>query len=235
MKKLSVLVPVFNERDTIEEILRRIEQVEIQKEILVVDDGSRDGTKEKLESLAARPAECRPDLNQIRIFFHKKNQGKGVAVRTALQQATGDVFLIQDADLEYNPRDYPLLLEPICDGRADVVYGSRFLGAPHRALFYWHYAANRTFTFLSNILTNLNLSDIETCYKVFTRDVAERISLRSKRFGFDPEITAQFARLGCRIYEVPVSYSGRTYAEGKKIRWKDGLTVLWAILRYNLF
>ncbi|MFH1263707.1 MAG: glycosyltransferase family 2 protein [Pseudomonadota bacterium] len=226
--KLSVLIPVFNESKTIEEIVHRVAAAPYNKEIVVVDDASTDGTKWKLEKLA----KSRSDLI---VRTHERNRGKGAAVRTALEHATGDIVLIQDADLEYDPADYPTLLQPILDGRADVVYGSRFLGGPHRVLFFWHYVANRFLTTFSNVLTNLNLTDMETCYKVFTTDVARKLNLRSERFGFDPEITARFAKLDLRIYEVPTSYAGRTYAEGKKIRWTDGLVILWSILRFNFF
>jgi glycosyltransferase involved in cell wall biosynthesis len=226
--KLSVLIPVFNEAATIDEIVRRVAAAPYPKEIILVDDASTDGTRWKLEGLAR----SRSDLI---VRTHERNRGKGAAVRTALEAATGDILIIQDADLEYDPKEYANLIEPILDGRADAVYGSRFIGGTHRVLFFWHYVANRLLTTLSNALTNLNLTDMETGYKVFTADVARRLSLRSERFGFDPEITARFAKLKVRVYEVPVSYAGRTYAEGKKIRWTDGLTVLWSILRFNLF
>ncbi len=228
LQKLSVIVPVFNERKTIDELVRRVRESPYPKELLIVDDGSTDGTRERLQELAKK-------FPEVRYIEHVKNQGKGAAIRTALEKIAGNVVIIQDADLEYDPADYPLLLRPILEGKADVVYGSRFLGGSHRVLFFWHYVANKFLTTVSNALTNLNLSDIETCYKAFTSDVARKIKLTSDRFGFDPEITVRFAKLKCRIYEVPVSYAGRTYAEGKKIRWTDGFTVLWAILRTQFF
>lgn len=226
--RLSVVIPAYNEKNTILELLRRVEAVplSLEKEIIVVDDFSTDGTRELLAGLG------RPD---IKILFHPKNMGKGSALRTALSEATGDIVLIQDADLEYNPAEYPDLLAPILDGRADVVYGSRFLGGPHRVLFFWHSVANRFLTALSNMVTNLNLTDMETCYKVFRRDVLERLRLKSRRFGFEPEVTIKVAKLKCRIYEVPISYAGRNYNEGKKIGWKDAVAALWHILRYRLF
>ncbi len=226
--KLSVVIPVYNEVKTIEEIIRRVQAVEVglEKEIIVVDDGSTDGTRTILERLNS-PA--------VKVFFHNKNQGKGAALHTGFAAATGDILLVQDADLEYDPREYPRLLEPILDGRADAVYGSRFLGGPHRVLFFWHYVGNRMLTIFSNMLSNLNLTDMETCYKVFKRDVLERLTLKAKRFGFEPEITVKLAKLKCRIYEVPISYSGRDYAEGKKITWKDGLAALFHILRFRFF
>jgi glycosyltransferase involved in cell wall biosynthesis len=226
--KLSVIVPVYNERKTIEEIVRRVRAVELdlEKEIIVVDDGSTDGTREVLQSL---------DLPGVKVIFHEKNRGKGAALRTGFAEAGGDVILVQDADLEYDPREYPRLLEPILDGRADAVYGSRFLGGPHRVLYFWHYVGNRFLTTFSNMLSNLNLTDMETCYKVFRSDVLRKIRLKSPRFGFEPEITVKLAKLHCRIYEVPVSYSGRDYAEGKKIGWKDGLAALFHVIRFRFF
>lgn len=226
--KLSVIIPAYNEKNTVLELLRRVEAVplSLDKEIIVVDDFSTDGTREALGGLG------RPD---IKVLFHAKNMGKGSALRTGFSEATGDIVLIQDADLEYDPAEYPGLLAPILDGRADVVYGSRFLGGPHRVLFFWHSVGNRFLTNLSNMLTNLNLTDMETCYKVFRRDVLRKMTLKSRRFGFEPEVTVKVAKLKCRIYEVPISYSGRDYAEGKKITWKDGLAALWHILRYRFF
>ncbi|MGQ9673005.1 MAG: glycosyltransferase family 2 protein [Candidatus Aminicenantales bacterium] len=226
--KLSVIIPVYNEAKTIEEILRRVQAVELglEKEIIVVDDGSTDGTRAILEG-STSPS--------IRVIFHTKNQGKGAALQTGFAAATGDIFLVQDADLEYDPREYPKLLEPILDGRADVVYGSRFLGGPHRVLLFWHYLGNRILTTFSNMVSNLNLTDMETCYKVFRKDVLQRLKLKSKRFGFEPEITVKLAKLKCRVYEVPISYSGRDYAEGKKITWKDGLAAIFHILRFRFF
>ncbi len=226
--KLTVVIPVFNEKNTIEEIIRRVQAVDINmdKEVIIVDDGSTDGTREILQRLTS-PA--------IKVILHEKNAGKGGALQTGFSHAEGDIVLVQDADLEYDPREYPALLEPILDGRADVVYGSRFLGGPHRVLFFWHYVGNRTLTMFSNMLCNLNLTDMETCYKVFKREILQKISLKSKRFGIEPEITAKVAKLKCHIYEVPISYSGRDYAEGKKIGWKDGIAALFHIVRFRFF
>jgi len=225
---LSVIIPVFNERETVEEIIRRVQavQVGLDKEIIIVDDASQDGTRQILENLEA------PNL---KILYHSKNKGKGAALRTGFSHTKGDIILIQDADLEYNPQDYPKLLEPILDGRADVVYGSRFLGSPHRVLLFWHYVGNKILTTLSNMISNLNLNDMETCYKVFKREVLERIKLKSNRFGFEPEFTIKVAKLKYRIYEVPISYSGRDYSEGKKIGWKDGIAAIFHIIRYKFF
>jgi glycosyltransferase involved in cell wall biosynthesis len=226
--KLSVVIPVFNEVSTIEEILRRVESVDagLDKEIIVVDDGSTDGTREILKRLASP---------SVKVFSHEKNTGKGGALRTGFAEAGGDIILVQDADLEYDPREYQKLLEPILDGRADVVYGSRFLGGPHRVLFFWHYVGNRFLTTFSNMLSNLNLTDMETCYKVFKRDALQQIKLKSNRFGFEPEITIKLAKLKCRFYEVPISYSGRDYVEGKKIGWKDGLAAIFHLIRFKFF
>jgi glycosyltransferase involved in cell wall biosynthesis len=222
--KLSVVIPVYNERETIAEILSRVRRALEGKdaEIVVVDDGSSDGTREVLRDIAG-----------IRLIEHDHNQGKGAALRTGFKAVTGDVVIVQDADLEYDPRDYPKLLEPMEDGRADVVFGSRFLGGPHRVLLFWHYMANKLLTWLSNIFNNLNLSDMETGYKVFRRSVLDKIHIRSDRFNFEPEITAKVAKTRCRIYEVPISYSGRTYDEGKKIGARDGLAALWAIIKFR--
>lgn len=230
-RTLSIVIPVFNERDLLPQVLLRVEKATlpdgIAREIVVVDDYSTDGTRQWLDQFRSE----RPDL---RIVFHDSNRGKGAALRTGFSVVSGDIVLVQDADLEYDPREYSALLEPILDGRADVVFGTRFLGHSHRVLYYWHSVGNWLLTMLSNMLSNVNLTDMECCYKVFCRDILERIQLREDRFGFEPEVTAKVARLGCRIYEVPVSYAGRTYAEGKKINWRDGFSALRCILKYNL-
>ncbi len=225
MKKLSILIPVYNEKATILEILRRVRDtpLPLEKEILIVDDGSTDGTAETLKG-----------LRDARVLAHSANQGKAAAIRTALKAATGDFILIQDADLEYDPRDLPALLEPLLDGRAEVVYGSRFLGGPHRVLLFWHYLGNRLFTLLANILYDVNLSDMGTGYKAFVARAVKDIPLTSQRFGIEAEITAKVSKKMLRIYEVPISYSGRTYAEGKKITWRDGLSYLWCLLKYRV-
>ncbi len=225
-KTLSVLIPVYNEKDTVLELLRRVEAVKLTvgKQIVIVDDGSTDGTRELLQGLGERAL----------VVLHERNRGKGAALRTALARATGDIVLIQDADLEYDPADYPGLLVPILDGRADAVYGSRFLGGPHRVLFFWHYFGNMIFTLITNVLYNINLTDMGTCYKVFLADKINAIPLRSERFGIEAEITAKICKRHLRIYEVPISYSGRTYAEGKKITWKDGFSYLFCLLRYRV-
>jgi len=230
-KKLSVVIPVYNEISTIDEILKRVKEVNVglEKEIILVDDCSADGTRERLQEIQQAESQ-----NNVKVFFHEKNQGKGAALRTGFQHVTGDITLIQDADLEYSPNDYPKLLEPILDGRADAVYGSRFLGGPHRVLFFWHYMTNRFLTFLSNMVTNLNLTDMETCYKVIKTPILKEIPLKSDRFGFEPEITAKLAKRKYRIYETPISYSGRDYSEGKKINWKDGIAALFHIIRFRL-
>ena len=225
--KLSVVIPVYNEKETVREIIRRVRAVPIPKEIVLVDDCSKDGTRDVLRTL-----EDEPDLS---IHYHEHNQGKGAALRTGFQHVTGDIVVIQDADLEYDPQEYLRLIRPIVDGRAEVVYGSRFIGDTHRVLFFWHYVGNRLLTMLSNMFTNLNLTDMETCYKVFRRDVLGKITIKSNRFGFEPEITAKLAKNRCRIYEMPISYSGRDYSEGKKISWKDGLSALWCIVRFHFF
>lgn len=224
--KLSIVIPVFNEASTIAEVLQRVVEADVEdmeKEIIVVDDGSADGTRELLQAFRG-----------ITLIFHDKNCGKGAAIRTGLDSATGDFIIVQDADLEYNPRDYLVLLAPLLEGSADVVYGSRFLGGPHRVLFFWHYVANRFLTLLSNMLTDLNLTDMETGYKAFRTEVLRGINLQSHRFGFEPEVTAKMAHQRCRIYEVPISYQGRDYAEGKKITWRDGAAALYHILKYSL-
>ena len=226
--KISVVIPVYNEVQTIKEIVARVREVELEKEIIIVDDYSTDGTREHLR-------EINQANENVKVLYHDHNQGKGAALRTGFQAITGDIVIIQDADLEYDPREYPLLLAPIVDGRADVVYGSRFLAGPHRVLFFWHYVGNKFLTLFSNMLTNLNLTDIETCYKVFKREVLAEIKLKSNRFGFEPEFTAKIAKKGFRIYETPISYSGRTYAEGKKIGWQDGVKAVFAILWFRFF
>src|SRR4030042_2947757 len=229
--KLSIVIPVYNEKKYIQEIVRRVRQVNlsgIEKEIIIVDDYSDDGSrqviKEQLESLVDK------------VIYQEKNKGKGAALRSGFQAVTGDIVIVQDADLEYDPQEYDKLLKPILDEKADVVYGSRFVGSePHRVLLFWHYVGNKILTLLSNMFTNMNLTDMETCYKMFLRDVLDGVKIEQDRFGFDPEITAKVARRHWRIYEVGISYSGRNYAEGKKIKWKDGLSAIWYILKYNLF
>jgi glycosyltransferase involved in cell wall biosynthesis len=223
--KLSVIVPVYNEVHTILKIIQKVREVPLDIEILVVDDGSTDGTREVL----------RESGEGIKLFFHETNRGKGAAIRTAVPHLTGDLVVIQDADLEYDPFEYTRLILPIVEGKADVVYGSRFLGGPHRVLLFWHSLGNKVVTTLSNMLTNMNLTDMETGYKVFRAEVLKNIRIESDRFGFEPEITAKIAKMGCRIYEIPISYWGRDYTEGKKINWKDGIAALYWILKYNLF
>lgn len=232
---LSVLIPVYNEESTLDEIVRRVRAVPMAKEIILVDDGSADGSRAILERLEDESARAADPLNTLRVFLHPMNQGKGAALKTALGHASGDVIIVQDADLEYDPTDYPILIEPITSGRADVVFGTRFAGGgAHRVLFFWHSMANRLLTTISNMLTNLNLSDMEVGYKVFRADALKGIELKSKRFGFEPEITMKLAKRGRRFYEVPISYHGRTYEEGKKITWKDGVAALYSIIRYRL-
>ena len=233
MKKLTVVIPAFNEVKTIERVLERVRAAPlpdgVDLEIVVVDDASTDGTQAKLEELAASGEVA------FKLVKHGENQGKGAALRSGFAAATGDFVLVQDADLEYHPRDYPVLLQPLLEEGADVVYGSRFLGGPHRVLFFWHYQGNKLLTLLSNMFTDLNLSDMETGYKVFRKEVLDKLTLNSNRFAIEPEMTAKVAKQRVRIYEVPISYAGRTYAEGKKIGWKDGVAAVWAIVRYNLF
>ena len=231
----SVLIPVFNEARTLEEVVRRVRAVPLAKEILLVDDGSSDGSRQILKRLEEESAHASDPLNQLKIFLHPVNQGKGAALKTALSHATGDVVIVQDADLEYDPTDYLRLLEPIQAGLADVVYGTRFAGGgAHRVLFFWHSMGNHLLTMISNMLTNLNLSDMEVGYKVFRAEALKGIELESKRFGFEPEITMKLAKRGCRFYEVPISYHGRTYEEGKKITWQDGAAALYYMIRYRL-
>jgi len=227
--KLSVIIPCYNEIRTIEKVVRRVLDVklEIEREIVIVDDYSQDGTRDLLPSLA------QPGV--VQIVFHEKNKGKGAALRTGFQRAAGDLVIVQDADLEYDPNDYPKLLKPILDNRADVVYGSRFAGGEsHRVLYFWHYLGNKFLTLSSNFFTNLNLTDMETGYKVFKKEILDRIELKEDRFGFEPEVTARIARLNCVIYEVGIGYYGRTYQEGKKIGWRDGFRALYVIFKYGL-
>ena len=228
VSRLSVLIPVYNERATIDRILDAVHAVPVPKEVVCVDDASTDGTGERL---AALHAAGRIDV----LVRHDRNRGKGAAIRTALAASTGDVVIVQDADLEYDPADWPGLLAPIAAGKADAVFGSRFLGGPHRVLYFWHSVGNWVLTLLSNMLTNVNLTDMETCYKAIRGDLARSLPLTSDRFGFEPEVTARLVQAKARIYEVPISYSGRTYAEGKKINWRDGVAAIWHILRFNLW
>jgi glycosyltransferase involved in cell wall biosynthesis len=225
--KLSIVIPVYNERDTILSVIDKVASTPFEKEIVVVDDCSRDGTRDVLKDL-------KRDDCEVRVFFHEVNQGKGAALRTGFSKVQGDIVIIQDADLEYTPDDYGKLIKPITDGNADVVFGSRFLGGTHRCHLFWHYVVNKALTTASNVFTNLNLSDMETCYKVFRREVADRIKIESNRFAVEPELTAKVAAMRCRVYEVPISYFGRDYSEGKKIGWKDGFKALWCIVRYGL-
>jgi len=225
--KLSVVMPVYNERATLREVVEKVLAVHLEIELICVDDGSQDGSREIL-------AELQSEHPQIRVVLQPHNMGKGAALRRGIQQATGDYVIIQDADLEYDPAEYPLMIEPLVQGKADVVFGSRFLGgAPHRVLYFWHSVGNRLLTLLSNCLTNINLSDMETCYKVFRREVIQSIPIEENRFGFEPEITVKVARRRLRIYEVGISYWGRTYEEGKKIGWKDGVRALYCLLKYS--
>jgi glycosyltransferase involved in cell wall biosynthesis len=225
-KTLSVLIPVYNEKATVLELLRRVEAVSLPlaKQIILVDDGSTDGTRELLSGLGGR----------AEVILHERNRGKGAALRTALTRASGDFAIIQDADLEYDPADYAAMLGPLLDGRADAVYGSRFLGGPHRVLLFWHYFANKLFTLVTNVLYDINLTDMGTCYKAFVTEKLKAIPLRSERFGIEAELTAKICKGRWRIFEVPISYSGRTYAEGKKITWKDGFSYLWCLARYRV-
>jgi glycosyltransferase involved in cell wall biosynthesis len=225
--KLSVVIPVYNEKDTVRELYDAVRAVGLGKEIILVDDFSTDGTRDILRTLQDEGTH---------IFFHDRNQGKGAALRTGFGHVTGDIVIIQDADLEYDPQQYPKLIQPIIDGKADVVYGSRFVtGDYRRVLYFWHMLGNTFLTLLSNMLTNLNLTDMETCYKVFRKDILDRISIEENRFGFEPELTAKISKLDVRIYEIGISYAGRTYKEGKKIGWKDGVSALRCIIKYNLF
>jgi len=223
---LSIVIPAYNEANFIRDVIRRVQETPYEKEIIIVDDGSVDGTRDILRGLT--------DPN-ITVVLQEMNQGKGAALRAGFAHAKGDIVIIQDADLEYDPRDYPKLLEPILEGKADVVYGSRFLGGPHRVLYFWHYVGNMGVTLLSNMFTNLNLTDMETGYKVFKREVLKDITIESNRFGFEPEITAKIAKKRCRVFEIPISYYGRSYEEGKKITWRDGIKAFFTILKHNLF
>jgi glycosyltransferase involved in cell wall biosynthesis len=223
---LSIIIPVYNEKETINDIIDAVVATPYRKEIIIVDDCSTDGTRNILTKIKK---------DGLKVYLHDKNQGKGAALQTGFSHATGDIILIQDADLEYDPQDYSTLINPILEGKADVVYGSRFAGhGAHRVLYFWHYMGNRFLTFLSNLFTNLNLTDVETCYKAFRREAIAGVRIKEKRFGFEPEITAKMARKKLRIYEVPISYYGRTYEEGKKVTWKDGLRAIWCIIKYNL-
>lgn len=227
MPTISVIIPVYNEKDTINEILRCVHEVDIDKEIIIVDDYSTDGTREILASISD---------DNVRVILKERNSGKGSALHKGIEAATGDIVIIQDADLEYDPSEYSKLIQPIVDGYADVVYGSRFIGSSaHRVLYFWHYVGNKFLTLLSNMFTNLNLTDMETCYKTFRREVIQSIKLEENGFGFEPEVTAKIARMKYRVYEVGISYRGRTYKEGKKIGFKDGIEAVWCIIKYGLF
>ena len=225
MLKLSIVIPIYNERETLETLIAKVNAVDYDKEILLIDDFSSDGTREVLKRYENK--------ENFQVLYHDHNQGKGAALRTGFSNVNGDIIIIQDADLEYNPADYGTLIEPILDGRADVVYGSRFLGGPHRVLFFWHSIGNMVLTTFSNMLTNINLTDMETGYKVFTKRVNDTLTFKCDRFGFEPEFTAKVAKNNFRIYEVPISYNGRDYSEGKKITWKDGVAAIWYIIKFK--
>jgi glycosyltransferase involved in cell wall biosynthesis len=236
---VSLVIPVYNEKATLEELLRRVVAVDMRKELVLVDDASTDGSREVVQSLAqlglaALPGAQPRNETRLQLLFQERNQGKGAALRRGFEAATGDVMVVQDADLEYDPREIPRLIEPIVAGDADVVYGSRFIGSPRRVLYYWHSVLNWGLTTLSNMTSGLNLTDMETCYKAFRRELIQSVRIEEERFGFEPEITAKVARAGARIYEVPISYHGRTYEEGKKIRWKDGVRAVYAIVKYSV-
>ena len=225
MLKLSIVIPIYNERETLETLIAKVNSVDYDKEILLIDDFSSDGTREVLKRYENK--------ENFKVLYHDHNQGKGAALRTGFSNVNGDIIIIQDADLEYNPADYGTLIEPILDGRADVVYGSRFLGGPHRVLFFWHSIGNMVLTTFSNMLTNINLTDMETGYKVFTKKVNDTLTFKCDRFGFEPEFTAKVAKNNFRIYEVPITYNGRDYSEGKKITWKDGVAAIWYIIKFK--
>ena len=225
MLKLSIVIPIYNERETLETLIAKVNSVDYDKEILLIDDFSSDGTREVLKKYENK--------ENFQVLYHDHNQGKGAALRTGFSNVNGDIIIIQDADLEYNPADYGTLIEPILDGRADVVYGSRFLGGPHRVLLFWHSIGNMVLTTFSNMLTNINLTDMETGYKVFTKKVNDTLTFKCDRFGFEPEFTAKVAKNNFRIYEVPISYNGRDYSEGKKITWKDGVAAIWYIIKFK--
>lgn len=226
--KLSVIIPCFNEKNTITDVIKAVKASPIFCEIIIVDDCSTDGTRELLQSYLESQVDT--------VIYHSRNRGKGAALRSGFAAATGDIVIVQDADLEYDPQEYPAMIEPILKNKADVVYGSRFMGAgPHRVVYFWHMVGNQFLTTLSNMFTNINLTDMETCYKAFRREVIQAIKIEENRFGFEPEVTAKVSKMGCRIYEVGISYYGRTYQEGKKINWKDGFRAIWCILKYNIF
>ena len=225
--RLTVVIPVHNEVQTVERLLQRVREVPLWLEVIVVDDGSTDGTRDLLSGLEGGLID--------RLILHERNQGKGAALRTGFGHASGDVVVVQDADMEYDPREFPMLLEPILAGKADAVYGSRFLGGPHRVLFFWHSVGNRFLTLLSNMFTDLNLTDMETCHKMIRRELLHSLPLSAHRFGIEPELTARLAQADARIYELPISYDGRSYAEGKKVGWRDGVSALWCVWRYNVF
>jgi glycosyltransferase involved in cell wall biosynthesis len=233
--KLSVVLPVYNEKSTIREVVEQVlrSKISIEKELVIVDDFSRDGTREILPQIQREMEQAY--AARIEVVLHDRNRGKGAALRTGFKHATGDIILVQDADFEYDPRDYPNLLDPILEGRADVVFGNRFHGGAHRVLYFWHYVTNVGLTFFCNLLTNLNLTDMEVGYKVFRREVLDAIKLKTDRFGFEPEVTIKVSQLNVRIYEVPIMYHGRTYEEGKKITWRDGVAAVWHILRFRFF